>query len=163
MPAVNPNPEEEAEGSSPRIISPFSQTTSTVQPPRGRNPSSWALWLVSGLLILVILAVIGYFTYTYLNDPYRTLEPFPMDKYMSDYRSLAGAKFKADLTVSLDLGWKPETGRLMVFTMKDDHRSLVVLIPPQMSGLFFTKGQNYLVALKVGEGGLVYADSFQKE
>jgi len=39
----------------------------------------------------------------------------------------------------------------------------VVLIPPQMSGLFFTKGQNYLVALKVGEGGLVYADSFQKE
>lgn len=86
-----------------------------------------------------------------------------MDKYLSDYRSLAGAKFRADLKVSADLGWKAETGRLMVFTVENDNRPVVVLIPPKMGGIFFTKGQNYQASLSVGEGGLIYADSCEKE
>jgi hypothetical protein len=159
VPAVNPNAEDESQ----RIISPFAQTTSTVASARSGNSSSLALWIVSGLLAFLILGASGYFTYKYLEDPYRTLEPFPMDKYLSDYRSMAGAKFKADLKVSADLGWKAETGRLMVFTMQNDSRALVVLIPPKLSGIFFTKGQNYQVSLLVGEGGLVYADSCDKE
>jgi hypothetical protein len=159
VPAVNPNAEDESQ----RIISPFAQTTSTVASARSGNSSSLALWIVSGLLAFLILGASGYFTYKYLEDPYRTLEPFPMDKYLSDYRSMAGAKFKADLKVSADLGWKAETGRLMVFTMQNDSRALVVLIPPKLSGIFFTKGQNYQVSLLVGEGGLVYADSCEKE
>jgi hypothetical protein len=158
VPAVNPHAEDESQ----RIISPFAQTTSTVASARSGGPSL-ALWIVSGLLVFLILGVCGYFTYKYLDDPYRTLEPFPMDKYLSDYRSMAGAKFKADLKVSADLGWKAETGRLMVFTMQNDSRDVVVLIPPRLSGIFFTKGQNYQVSLEVGEGGLIYADSCEKE
>jgi hypothetical protein len=161
VPAVNPNLEDE--GESPRVISPFAQTTSTVQARGGRGSGSWALWLVSSLLILVIIGIVGYFTYKYLGDPYRTLEPFPMDKYLADYRSMAGAKFKADLKVSADLGWKAETGRLMVFTIQNDSRPLVVLIPPKLGDLFFEKGQNYQASLEVREGGLVYADSCEKE
>ncbi len=161
MPAANPNLEDE--GESPRVISPFAKTTSTVQPRGGRGPGSYALWIVSSLLILVIIGIVGYFTYQYLDDPFRTLKPFPMDKYLSDYRSMTGLKFRGDLKVSADLGWKAETGRLMVFTVQDDSRPLVVLIPPKLSGLFFEKGQNYLVSMEVGEGGLVYADSCEKE
>jgi hypothetical protein len=161
VPAANPNLEDE--GESPRVISPFARTTSTVQATGGRGSGSWALWLVSSLLVLVIIGIVGYFTYKYLADPYRTLEPFPMDKYLSDYRSMTGNKFKADLKVSADLGWKAETGRLMVFTVENDSRPLVVLIPPKLSGLYFTKGQNYQASLEVGEGGLVYADSCEKE
>ena len=86
-----------------------------------------------------------------------------MDKYLSDYRSLTGAKFKADLKVSADLGWKAETGRLMVFTMQNDNRTLVVLIPPKLGALYFEKGQNYQASLEVGDGGLVYADTCDKE
>jgi len=159
--ATNPNLEEE--GQSPRVISPFAQTTSTVQTRGAKGAGSWALWLVSCLLVLVSIGIVGYFTYKYLGDPYRTLEPFPMDKYLADYRSMAGARFKADLKVSADLGWKAETGRLMVFTTQNDNRPLVVLIPPKLSGLFFTKGQNYQASLEVGEGGLVYADTCEKE
>jgi hypothetical protein len=144
-----------------RIISPFAQTKSTVAAPRGGG--SWPLWIVSGLLALLVLGVVAYFSWKYLDDPYRTLEPFPVEKYLSDYRSLAGARFKADLKVSADLGWKAETGRLMVFTVANDSRPLVVLIPPRLSGIFFTKGQNYQASLEVGEGGLVYADSCEKE
>ena len=150
-------------GEAQRVASPFARTTSTVQASGGRAAGSWALWIVSGLLALVILGVVGYFTYKYLGDPYRTLEPFPMDKYLSDYRALNGAKFKADLKVSADLGWKAETGRLMVFTLQNDNRTLVVLIPPKLGALYFEKGQNYQASLEVGEGGLVYADTCDKE
>src|SRR5271168_4579983 len=104
-----------------------------------RGAGSLSLWIVSSLLVLLVFGIIGYFTYNYLANPYRTLEPFPVDKYLSDYRSLAGAKFRADLKVSADLGWKAETGRLMVFTVANDSRPVVVLIPPKMSGIFFTK------------------------
>lgn len=162
MSATQPTPEEE--GESPRIISPFAQTTSTVrQRSRGGSGGSLALWIVSTVLVLLVLGVIGYFTYKYLNDPYRTLEPFPMDKYLSDYRAMTGNKFKADLKVSADLGWKAETGRLMVFTLQDDSRPLVVLIPPKLKDIYFTKGQSYQASLEVQEGGLVYADSCDKE
>ena len=161
MPATNPNAEDERE--TQRIISPFAQTTSTVQSTGSKGSSSWALWLVSSLLVLVIMGLCAYFTYQYVNDPYRTLESFPVDKYLSDYRSLSGARFKADLKVSADLGWKAGTGRLMVFTVGSDSRPVVVLIPPKLSGIFFTQGQSYQASLEVGEGGLVYADSCEKE
>ena len=162
MPVPNPHLEGESEGQ--RIISPFAQTTSTVQATSSnRGSSSWALWIVSSLLALLILAVVGYFTYSYLEDPYRTLEPFSVDKYMSDYRALTGSKFKADLKVSADLGWKADTGRLMVFTVANESRPVVVLIPPRLAGIYFTKGQNYRASLEIGEGGLIYADTCEKE
>jgi hypothetical protein len=163
VPATKPNFEEE--GENPRVISPFAQTTSTVQSRGGGGGrSSLALGIVSTLLVIMVLGILGYFSYRYLNDPYRTLEEFPMDKYLSDYRSMMGNKFKADLKVSADLGWEAKTGRLMVFTTQNDNRSLVVLIPPKLAGLyFFEKGQNYEASLEVGEGGQVYADTCDKE
>jgi len=157
-------PQFDDESESPRVISPFAQTTSTVQPRHGGGSSSWALWVVSSLLVFAIIAIIGFFTWKYLSDPNRTLETFPMDRYLSDYRSLTGNKFKADLKVSADLGYTTEKGRLMVFTLPNDSRSLVVLIPPELGEkIYFTKGQNYQASLDVREGGLVYADSCEKE
>lgn len=161
MPAANPNLEEEDE--SPRVISPFARTTSTVQPTGGKGSGSLALWVVSSLLILVIVGIVGYFSYEYLNDPYRTLKAFPMDTYLSDFRSMSGVKFKADVKVSAVLGSPSDMGRLLVFTFQNDNRNLVVLIPPKMDGLYFEKGENYLLSLDVREGGLVYADSCEKE
>jgi hypothetical protein len=160
VPATHPNADEDE---SQRIISPFAQTTSTIEPAQKGPSISWPLWIVSGLLLAVVLGIFAYFTYQYLENPFRTLEPFPVDKYLSDYRSLSGAKFRADLKVSADLGWKDGVGRLMVFTVADDSRPVVVLIPPKLGSIFFTKGQNYQASLEVGEGGLVYADSFEKE
>jgi hypothetical protein len=161
VPVANPNLEDASE--TERIISPFAQTTSTVQPTRAGTSTSWPLWIVSGLLALVILGIIGYFIYKYVDDPYRTMDSFSMDKYLADYRSMEGGKFKADLSVSADLGVTPDTGRLMVFTLQEDNRKVVVLIPPKLSGIYFTKGQNYQMSLGVGEGGLIYANSCDKE
>ena len=159
--SANPNPDDESE--SPRIISPFAQTTSTVQSTRGGKSGSRPLWGVSSLLLVLILAVVAYFILQYLDNPYRTLTPFPMDTFMSDYRSMTGVKFKADLKVANDLGQKDATGRLMIFNIVNDSRPLPVLIPPKLGGIFFVKGQVYQASLEVGEGGLVYADTCDKE
>jgi len=158
-----PVPNEQEESDRQRIISPFAQTTATIHP-AGRHPShAWIYWVVSGVAAILVLAVAGYFIEGYLNNPYRTLEPFPVDKYLSDYRSLSGSKFKADVKVAADLGWKADVGRLMVFTIGSDSRPIVVLIPPKLGGIFFTKGQDYQTSLEVGEGGLIYADSCEKD
>ena len=135
-------------------------------PPPSRQPArrlgARVIGFFSALLALAIIAISGYFVFKYVNDPYRTLEPFPVDKDLSDYRSLAGAKFRAELKVSADLGYKAETGRLMVFTLPNDSHPIVVLIPAKLGGLYFDKGQNYKASLEVQEGGLIYADSGQK-
>ena len=123
----------------------------------------WVVWTILALVLIAGLGTGGYFLQQYLNDPYRTLEEFPVDKYLSDYRSLSGSKFKAEVKVSNELDSKSAVGRLMVFTMGNDSRPIVVLIPPRLSNIYFTKGQNYQTSLEVGEGGLVYADSCEKD
>jgi hypothetical protein len=99
----------------------------------------------------------------YVNDPYRTLETFPVSKYFDDYQGLAGSKYKADFRVEADLGWKDGAGRLMLFSTSDDSRPIAVMIPAAVAnGIYFTKGQTYTAEVEVKEGGLIYADSFQK-
>jgi len=151
------------EGDDNPIISPFAQTTSSIRPPVERTGLSRPLWIVSALLALVVLGNAGYFAVKYLNNPYRTLELFSADRYLADFQPLAGSKFRADFKVVADLGWKENVGRLMVFAAPNDSRPILVLIPPKLAGIFFTKGQTYQVALEVGEGGLIYADSCEKE
>lgn len=82
-----------------------------------------------------------------------------MRKYLEGYKPLAGSKFRANLREENDLGWKEGTGRLMVFLLRDDPRPIVVIIPPGLSEIYFTKGQTYEAGLEVKEGGLIYANS----
>ena len=160
LPQANRSFDEGREG---QIISPFAQTTSTIHPGAEKKNATWLLWIVSGVLVVMLLGNAAYFTFKYLNDPYRTLEPFSVDRYLADFQPLAGSKFGADLKVVADLGWKENVGRLMVFTAPNDSRPILVLIPPKLSGIFFTKGQTYQAALEIGEGGLIYADSCDKD
>lgn len=160
--ATQPNRSVE-EGDDSPIISPFAQTTSSVRPAQQQRRVSWPLWIVSGVLGLLLLGNAAYFTLKYLDNPYRTLEPFSVDKYLADFQSLAGSKFGSDLKVVADLGWKEGMGRLMVFTAPNDSRPILVMIPPKLSAIYFSKGQTYQVAIEVGEGGLIYADSCDKD
>jgi len=111
---------------------------------------------------MLVLGVVAWVLIGYLNDPFRKLEVFPVDKYLEDYQSLAGLKFRSELRVEADLGWKDGVGRLMVFTPANQSRQLVVFIPPNLSGVLFNKGQSYLCELEVKEGGLIHANSCRK-
>jgi hypothetical protein len=142
------------------VISPFfdAQSPSASGKKKRKVP---LIWMLIGVLV-VIIAVATPFFLKYLNDPLRTLEMFPVSKYLENYRSLAGAKFRGDLRVENDLGWKDGVGRLMVFTLQGEPRPIAVMIPPAMAQIYFVKGQTYKAELEVKEGGLIYANSCHK-
>lgn len=143
-----------------KVISPFEQTqTSPVQPTKNSRVFPWLIVAC----VFVALAVGTWVAFSYLNDPYRTLESFPVGKYYESYRSLAGSKFKGELTVVANLGWRPEEGKLMVFQLDGDPRPVAILVAPEEASIAFQKGQTYLAELNVQEGGLIYAHSFQKD
>lgn len=142
------------------IASPFSDVSST--PQSGKKKKKGTIYLLIGVCALAIFAVGGFFLFQSLNDPLRTLEPFPVAKYLESFRSLEGAKFKAELRVENDLGWKEGVGRLMVFSVRGEPNPIVVLIPPALAQTYFVKGQNYRGELEVKQGGLIYANSCKK-
>ncbi len=144
------------------VISPFAETEATVSR-GGGNKGKLFLIIGIGLLLVVVGAVSAVFAMRYINDPYRTLEAFPVSKYFDGYQALAGSKYKADFRVEADLGWKDGAGRLMLFSTADDSRPVAVLIPAAVAnGIYFTKGQTYTAEVEVKEGGLIYANSFKK-
>jgi len=149
-------------GTFPReVVSPFAQVEATLRPPV-RGKSRTAIWAGLGIGLLILGGVGGTFLARYLNDPLRTMEAFPAGKYFENYHALAGSRFKGELRVEADLGWKEGVGRLMLFSTPSDSRSVAVMIPAHLASLYFVKGQTYLAELEVKEGGLVYASSCRK-
>ena len=144
------------------VVSPFANTEA-VMPSKRSNTGKIIMWVVVAIILMAAGAFGGMFLMRYLNDPLRTLEDFPVGKYLDSYRGLAGSKFKGQLRVEADLGWKEGSGRLMLFTCPDDNRPIAVMIPTAVgNGIYFTKGQTYLTELEVKEGGLIYANSCKK-
>lgn len=145
-----------------KVVSPFAHTQAVV-PTKKSKSGKIIIWIVVAIVLLGAGAFSGVLLTRYLNDPLRTLENFPVAKYLDSYRSLAGSRFKGQLRVEADLGWKDGTGRLMLFTCPEDNRPIAVMIPASVAnGMYFDKGQTYLCELEVKEGGLIYANSCKK-
>jgi hypothetical protein len=144
------------------VVSPFAHAEPMA--PGARSPGSRIGWIIITVAVLIVVGGIGgWLTMKYLNDPLRTLEAFPVAKYLDSYKGLAGSRFKGNLRVEADLGWKDGVGRLMLFTAPEDNRPVAVMIPAGVAnGTFFEKGQTYLMALEVKEGGLIYANTCSK-
>jgi hypothetical protein len=118
--------------------------------------------LLAGLLVVILAVGGGVFLGRHGAGSSRTVKEFPTEEYFSDYHSVAGGTFKTEATVAVDLGWKPESGRLMVFSTGESGRRFAVLFPPSLTEIHFSKGQRYRIVFKVLEGGLLYADSCTK-
>ena len=145
-----------------KVVSPFAHTQAVV-PSKKSDAGRIVIWVTLAIVLLGAGAFSGVLLTRYLNDPLRTLENFPVPKYLDSYESLAGSKFKGQLRVEADLGWKENTGRLMLFTCPDDSRPIAVMIPAAVAnGIYFTKGQTYATELEVKEGGLIYANICKK-
>ena len=145
-----------------KLISPFASSEVELS---GSKKNGARLFLIVGLGLLLVIGggISGFLGFRYLDDPYRTLESFPVSKYFDNYQGLSGSKFKAEFSVEADLGWKDGTGRLMLFSTAEDSRPIAVLIPAAVAnGIYFTKGQTYMTEVEVKEGGLIYANSCQK-
>lgn len=157
-----------SEGSPPRtshdsgVISPFANVEADLSGNRSKSGKR-LLWIGVVVSLLAIGAIGAFLLVGYLNDPYRTLEPFPISKYLDNYRSMAGSRFKAQLRVEADLGWKEGVGRLMLFSSADEPRPIAVMVPALVGkDIYFTKGQTYQTELEVKERGLIYANACRK-
>lgn len=159
--SMSPQDDLQSETNRGRVASPFAHAEATLATPPRRN-SRILLWIALGGVLIAAGGIGGTYITRFLNDPLRTMEAFPASKYFDNYHSLAGAKFKGELRVEADLGWKEGVGRLMLFSTPSDSRSVAVLIPASLSSIYFVKGQTYLAELEVKEGGLVYANTCKK-
>ena len=155
-----PQDTDETYGRNP-VESPFAHVHAAIPTRTGGKPK----WLIVGGIAALVLAVVAIWVVVFvrLNNPYRTLTPFPVDKYFEDYHALAGANFRGELHVQADLGWKDGVGRLMLFTLSDDTRPVAIFIPADVAkDNYFTKDQVYLAELEVREGGLIRVHSITK-
>ena len=92
-----------------KVLSPFAQMEA-VMPNKKHGGRSMLLYIVPTVVLLVVGAGAGVYLTRYLNDPLRTLENFQVAKYLDSFRGLAGSKFKGQLRVEADLGWKEGVG-----------------------------------------------------
>jgi hypothetical protein len=151
----------QARGLAP-VQSPFASAQAAM-PPTRPSRTKWIVRILTALVLLTWGAVAGAYLVRYLHNPYRTLPSFPVAKYLDGYRPLAGLRYKSELKVEADLGWKENIGKLMLFTTTDDSRPIAVFIPAVVAkDVYFTKGQTYLGELEIKEGGLIHANSIQK-
>ena len=138
---------------------PFAHTQPTMPSARMGNP---ALWAVLGAVGAVALLGVGYLGFQSLRDPYRTLDNFPAEKYLSDYQGVVGNRFRAELIVDAELGGSFERGRILTFRDADSNQALAVLVPPELARISFSKGQRYRAEIEVGPGGLIQAYGLKK-
>jgi hypothetical protein len=121
-----------------------------------------AFLVILSVTAAVIALVVAVLIYRHFADPYRTLESFPIAQYLENPQPLSGLKFKAQLRADADLGWKDGVGRLMAFTVEGSPSPVAIFIPPTLSNIYFTKGQNYRAEIEIKDGGLIHAISCEK-
>jgi len=146
-----------------RIASPFSKTSQSFPDSSNKKNTTLLLWVGLGIILLIIGSVGGAFLFSSLNDPLRTLEPFPVGKFLDSPRALQGSTFGGEFRVEANLSYKEGVGRLMLFSTTSDARPIAVMVPEAVGkDIYFTKGQTYRGELEVKEGGLIYANVFRK-
>jgi hypothetical protein len=147
------------------VMSPFTQASQPTPPgpPRNTTPFRWVLVGVSVGIIAVTLVVIGAVLWKRtVQNPYRTLETFPVEKYFESPQALLGNRFRATVRVEGELGWSLGVGKLMVFSVESDPRFIPVIVKGDNLSYAFSKGQTYLAQIEVKERGLIYATDLRK-
>ena len=153
----------------PKVMSPFDGAppgTTTSGSPEPQPQPTYFKWMVvsiySGVAALALaIGAILLWRHT-VDNPYRTLEVFPTQKYFDNPQSLLGNRFRATLRVEGDLGWSPGIGKLMVFSVEGDPRFVPVLVQGDNQSYAFSKGQTYVAQITIKERGLIYATALKK-
>jgi len=148
---------------SSRVASPFSGNEEIFPKATKGNSRLLIFGIAIGILVLIAGGIGGVFIMGHLNDPYRTMEPFPVAKFLESPLALLGSRFRGELRVEANLGYKEGIGKLMLFSTTEDPRPIAVMVPEAVArDIYFTKGQVYMAELEVKEGGLIYANSCRK-
>jgi hypothetical protein len=128
-----------------------------------RASSSFNPLLLVGVLVLLAAALGGgWFLYSRVRDPYRTLTPLDVAAYLDNANSLRGNVYKISATVQTQLAWSATAGRLYSMETENGGNLLPVLIPAQFNEMNIQKGQRYFLKIEVGDKGILKAQGIRK-
>ena len=132
---------------------------------RRRGNSTIHPFWIFGILILIIIAMGGgYFLYSRVNDPYRTIAPLDVDAYLENSNSLKGNTYKFTGAIMNSLAWSASMGRLFSVEVKSSSSSDIVpvLFPTQLNHLNVQKGQRFSFKIEVNDKGILKAQDVTK-
>jgi hypothetical protein len=128
---------------------------------RARSSANPA-WIAVTCLLCLILAGGGYWVYSQISDPFRTLSPLPVAAYLENSNGLRGNVYRVNGTVANQLGWSPTTGRLYSIDVDNTEDVLPILIPAAFNATNLQKGQRFTFEIEVGERGILQARNLRK-
>lgn len=132
--------------------------------PRRASSPSQPLKVGAIMLLLITLISGGYWLWSTISDPYRTLTPLDVPAYLENSNSLRGNTYKVIGTISDQLAWSPTAGKLLSIEVETALGSdmLPVLVPAQLSHINIQKGQKFFFKIEVGDQGILRAEDVKK-
>lgn len=130
--------------------------------PRRASSSAHPLWLVAAFLLFLAFAGGGYWIYSRLSDPWRTVALLPVEAYLQNSDGLRGNVYQVSGTVANQLAWSPETGRLYSVDVENSNDVLPILIPASFNAVNLQKGQQFTFEVEVADRGILRARTLRK-
>ena len=118
------------------------------------------IWIVVLALFLIAIGG-GYYLYSQINDPFRTLQTFEENIYLENSNSLRGNIYKLKATIDDSLAWSPTKGRLLA-VKTESGVSLPVFVPATLNHINLQKGQKFYFQIKVSENGILHVQNLKK-
>jgi len=121
------------------------------------------LWTF-GAVVVILAASLGggYFLYSFVSDPYRTLTPLDVSSYLENSSSMRQNVYKLDCTVDNQLASSRQAGRLISVETDPGGDILPVLVPAKLNDVNIQKGQRFFLRIIVGEKGILQVEDIRK-
>ncbi len=131
--------------------------------PRRASSSVNPLWTFGAVAVILAASLAGgYFLYSFVSDPYRTLAPLDVGSYLENSNSLRQNVYKLDCTVDNQLASSREAGRLISVQTDPGGDILPVLVPAKLNDVNIQKGQRFFLRIIVGEKGILQVEDIRK-
>ena len=128
---------------------------------RRASSSPHPAWVLLTVALIIAGAGGGYFVYSRVSDPYRTISVLPVQDYLENANSLRGNSYKLQATVGKALEWSAKSGRL--FAVEADNGDvLALLVPAEFSHVNIERGQKFLFKIEVAEKGILRVQEAHK-
>jgi hypothetical protein len=132
--------------------------------PRRANSGVPPQTIAIGVVALVALALVGWRVIGRRDDPFAGVTPLDAADYLTNAKSLMGNVYTVRGTVSEQLRWTPQDGRLfsVLVGTPGDESPLAIKVPQEFSSQNIQTGQEFVFKVEVGRGGVLIARGLQK-
>jgi len=138
-----------------QVRSPFARSSASVESQRPAFSRKGILWAGVIVLALAVAGAVAVKSSGVFFNPLRVLREFPVQEYYENHATLEGTRFRGKLTITSQIGWKENLGRLVNCTLGDGKSPVVVLIPQKYDSTPMETGEHFEAELLVSDGGLI--------